>query len=579
MSVKRKKMQKRHVSSEKYFKKISADVSTWKFISAVLAVLLVVSVFTGGFNMKAGSAFSGISNKLGSASESKMKDVITSPKVADGAVKLEFYVMSQCPYGTQVEDAIAPVLEKLGENVDFRLDFISTDLGDGEFKSLHGQPETDGNIVQLCAIKYNPESYMDMIVCQNKDARSIPGNWEKCAKDNGLDVESIRTCYEGDEGKELLSESVKRAQDRQASGSPTIYLNDVPYSGGRSEADFMRAICNEFSGERPQACSEIPEPVKIDAFIVNDKRCATCDPTQITGAIKRLFPGAQIKNVDVNDAQGKELVEELGLEVVPAFVLGNNLAETEAVKQNAALMGAFDQVGDYYKIKDSETGASYYIDEEKRAQKLESMGITLGDNRPQVDFFVMSYCPFGNQAEEALVDVYAELKDEVDFIPRYVYYENYGGGGPSYCIDSDNKLCSMHGVQEANQNIRELCVRDLEGMQAWFDFSIAMNSACSSSNADTCWEATAQELGYDVEAIRSCEAEKAEEYATEDLELSKMFGATGSPAVYVDGEKFNGARTPAGYLAAICNAFDEKPAACDNVELSNEQAAAPQGTC
>ena len=32
---------------------------------------------------------------------------------------------------------------------------------------------------------------MDMIVCMNKDARSIPNNWEKCAQDNGLDVEAM----------------------------------------------------------------------------------------------------------------------------------------------------------------------------------------------------------------------------------------------------------------------------------------------------------------------------------------------------------------------------------------------------
>ena len=62
-------------------------------IIAVLAVMLCLSVFTNVFEFT-GKATSG------------------------DRAKLEFYVMSQCPYGTQVEDAIAPVLETLGDSVE-----------------------------------------------------------------------------------------------------------------------------------------------------------------------------------------------------------------------------------------------------------------------------------------------------------------------------------------------------------------------------------------------------------------------------------------------------------------------------
>ena len=118
------------------------------------------------------------------------------PLLAGDRLKVEFYVMSQCPYGTQVEDAIAPVLDKMGDKFDFSLDFIANDNGDGTFASLHGQNEVLGNIVQLCAIKYEPENYMDMIVCMNKAASSIPGNWEQCSVDSGLDTEKIKSCYD-----------------------------------------------------------------------------------------------------------------------------------------------------------------------------------------------------------------------------------------------------------------------------------------------------------------------------------------------------------------------------------------------
>jgi len=47
-----------------------------------------------------------------------------SPRVVKQPAKLEFFVMSKCPYGVQVEKAAAPVLEQLGDNVDFHIAFI-----------------------------------------------------------------------------------------------------------------------------------------------------------------------------------------------------------------------------------------------------------------------------------------------------------------------------------------------------------------------------------------------------------------------------------------------------------------------
>ncbi len=162
---------------------------------------------------------------------------------AGDKVKVEFYVMSQCPYGVQVEEAIKPVLDQIGPYVDFHLDFIANDLGNGNFRSLHGQAEVEGNIVQLCAFKHNPDLAMEMVSCMNQNSRGIPSNWEKCASDKGLDVESIRTCYEGGEGAGLLSSSVVRSQSVGAQGSPTMFINGKPYSGERSAYAFKQAIC------------------------------------------------------------------------------------------------------------------------------------------------------------------------------------------------------------------------------------------------------------------------------------------------------------------------------------------------
>lgn len=522
-------------------------------------------------------------------------------------VSLDFYVMSQCPYGVQVEDAIAPVLEKFGPAIDFQLDFIARDLGGGNFQSLHGESEVAGNIVQLCAKEYEPELGMAFVSCMNENAAAIPANWRTCSDQLGLDTNAIGECYAGEEGKQLLSASVARADEVGARGSPTIYLNGESYSGGRQTIDFIRAICQELGADHNEcgnmpACSsheectaeptqigycENPgtddaecvykEPVPVDMIVLNDERCASCDTTAIVQTCRMLFKRLSIRGVDVQSEEGKSLVSTYGITRLPAYLFNTEIVDTFSW-ETRDIASAFQKNGDKYKLRDEATGATHLVDDEARQAHYDNLGITLGDNRPQIDFFVMSYCPYGNQAEEGIQPVLDHLGDKVDLNPHYVIYSNYAGGGPNYCIDEASELCSMHGVVELNQNLRERCVLEEYGIAEWFDFAIEMNTRCNYQNADSCWTPVAEELGYDTEKIQACFEANGEVYAREDLELGNLFGATGSPAVYIDGEQYNGQRTGSAYTAAVCAKFDTPPEECNDIQQV-EAPAAPQGGC
>ena len=140
----------------------------------------------------------------------------------------------------------------------------------------------------------------------------------------------------------------------------------------------------------------------------------------------------------------------------------------------------------------------------------------------------------------------------------------------------------MHGVQEANQNIREQCVEEKYGIQAWFDFALAMNADCTSQNADTCYVDVAKGLGYDLDYIKECQETRYAEFAQKDLELSTLYGATGSPSVYIDGISYAGSRTAVGFQAGLCDAFDNAPALCNGIvdtQTTNTAAAVPSGQC
>jgi len=206
--------------------------------------------------------------------------------------------------------------------------------------------------------------------------------------------------------------------------------------------------------------------------------------------------------------------------------------------------------------------------DEARAQQeamRTKLNLTTGDNKPQIDFFVMSYCPYGNQAEEGIGPVYANLKSKALFVPHYIVSKS----GTTYS--------SLHGVQEFNQDIREICVNKYLGIDAYFKFVLAMNKNCTSGNADTCWENVARNLGLDVDRIKTCQQAESSTLADKEIEVAKALGVSGSPTVYVEGVLYSGGRTPQAYQQALCQGFDTAPPECATA-LSNQGAAA-QGGC
>ena len=530
---------------------------------------------------------------------------------AFGVVDVDLYVMSQCPYGLQVENAILPVVKELGPALKVNVEYIARDNGDGTFSSLHGQPEVEGNIVQLCAKKYYPAKYLDFIVCQNSNPRNLTANIDSCATKTGINPVKIKNCTFSSEGQHLLRESIKKSEVVNAQGSPTIYMSKKIYSSGRDTTALKRAICSQLP--KHPSCSNMPscssdadcfttetgkvgicenpgkstakctlkEDAKVNLVIVNSKDCKDCDTIEISSILKQMFPALSIKTVDAASESGKQLISKFNLQNAPSFVFDNRVSQTYTWKNNAQLASNFKKSGDFYLLSDSATGAKFILDKKKRDTLNKKVGVVKGDNKPQIDFYVMSYCPYGNLAEEAIEPVYQLLKGKADFNPHYVIYSNYQGGGPKYCLDKDSKYCSMHGIQELNQNIREQCVDKYMGIDSYFKFVLEMNKKCNYQNADTCWTAVAKGLSLDTTKISKCEKEEGLTFVKNDLELNTLLGVRGSPTVFVDGQQFSGERNPAGYGKALCAAFDTKPTECNDLSsLSGTSSpAASAGGC
>ncbi|MEM0438109.1 MAG: hypothetical protein QXU54_02295 [Candidatus Micrarchaeia archaeon] len=188
-------------------------------------------------------------------------------------------------------------------------------------------------------------------------------------------------------------------------------------------------------------------------------------------------------------------------------------------------------------------------------------------DKPSVRLYVMSYCPYGNLAENAFVEVIELMGDKIDFEPVYII----SGSGGNYR--------SLHGTAELNQDIREKIVFSKYGAAKWADFVYDTNKNCTLGNIETCWKEAAERQGISVEDV---EAEYAANFnAIADAEVAKteQAGVTASPTLLMNGKKYSGKPFVAeAYKEWVCGGFNTVPAEC-NTTLSTSSGTTASGSC
>ncbi len=194
--------------------------------------------------------------------------------------------------------------------------------------------------------------------------------------------------------------------------------------------------------------------------------------------------------------------------------------------------------------------------------------------KPKVEIFTMAFCPFGNQAEEGLYPVTKLLKKYVAIVPHYVIYQHYQGGSNQYCVDN-GKYCSMHGVNEVKQDVRELCVYKYYPQKYW-DYVYNIDRECNVGDINTCWQGPAKKLGISLNKIEKCAKDEGLKLLANEVALDKKYNVVGSPTLIINGVQYEGGRAPENYKTAICNAFEKAPSVCQQ-KLGTEGANASGG--
>jgi len=180
--------------------------------------------------------------------------------------------------------------------------------------------------------------------------------------------------------------------------------------------------------------------------------------------------------------------------------------------------------------------------------------------KPDLTAFVVSNCPYGLQMQRVFKKAVAEIPDLVNYL-NIKYIGSIENG----------KIKSMHGDEEAQENLRQICIREEQKSLYWPYVSCYMQAG----KTEECLTSS----GVNTSELNACinDANRGLQYAKKDFDFGNKFNAGGSPTLISNGKQvvseFDfGGRNPNAIKQLICCGSSEKAVFCSN-EISKTDVA------
>lgn len=251
----------------------------------------------------------------------------------------------------------------------------------------------------------------------------------------------------------------------------------------------------------------------------------------------------------------------------------------EAIAPGEASVDSITDMGGLYSVKLTVAGRQYDSYASKDGKLLFPQGIDVTvpvdtgtdtttptptnvpkNDKPVVELFVMSHCPYGTQAEKGILPAVRTLGDKIDFKIRFVYY-------------------AMHGETEVKEQLTQYCIQS-EQSDKYLKYLACFLNSSDSGSASTSNNCLTQ-ASIDKTKLEKCKTAADTEFNVManfndqstwlngrfpkvdfDAALNTKYNIGGSPTLIINGVESSAGRDSASYLAGICAAFNNAPAEC-----------------
>jgi hypothetical protein len=194
--------------------------------------------------------------------------------------KLTAYVVSQCPFGLQMQRVFKNAMNEngvLGQNLDIK--YIGS-IENGKIVSMHGDEEAKENMRQICIREEQKELYWPYVSCYMQE-----GKTDQCLASVGVDQTKMNACAEdATRGNAYAQKDFDSANKHKVSGSPTLVLNDKQVVsefdfGGRVPNAIQQLVCCGSTNKDGSCSTGISTKEMAVAFSTTDESGAASGTT------------------------------------------------------------------------------------------------------------------------------------------------------------------------------------------------------------------------------------------------------------------------------------------------------------
>jgi len=291
---------------------------------------------------------------------------------------------------------------------------------------------------------------------------------------------------------------------------------------------FAHNICDSLTGTKPDSCNSIPKVPVIDAILIDNSSYNS------TGFLSQMDSYGLPISLKTSEDIGSD-IEKYKLDYLPAIVIIGDSVTDQDQKGLCEMMvsgGLMTKSGNDYVIYPSSDNQEYL------GQKYDSV---------DMDVYVVSYCPYGRQMENAVLPVKKLLGDKLNLTIKFI--------------------SAMHGQKEAEENLRQYCIQESQKDKFW-DYLTCFNGG---TDAETCLNST----GINTTMVDACMANTTQQTIAADAASKRIYS---SPTTYLQGQKYDKMpRTPEQIKEIVCERLNDD-GLCDT-DLSSGASTVPSGHC
>lgn len=221
-----------------------------------------------------------VAQEVAAAKEAERKQNIKVPTAEKPVV--EAFIMSHCPYGTQVQKGLLPVIDALGKKADIRFKYVDY--------LMHGKKELDENLNQYCVEEVENKKYLPYLECflgSTGDASDSA----RCMKEVGISEKKIASCVKKTDVDLGLSDAFASSTKKfpefdlhkegnekyKVGGSPTVVVNGTTIEPNRDPNSLLKAICKGFENAPAECEEELSKKAPAPGFGVGTAASASGD--------------------------------------------------------------------------------------------------------------------------------------------------------------------------------------------------------------------------------------------------------------------------------------------------------------